>query len=183
MSTTQDPAPVEDLPARDPGLPEAVEIYDTTLRDGAQLEGISLTVDDKLRVTLKHQSEAEVAEIERLLKEELEKKSKTTEKPAMKLAVLLPASAKDIETAKNRIEFKLETGKAKGAVEELRKKFREDGWKESEAVLVDVAGTVVFSKNEGPTVTIVYVDPGLIPAEITISGSRIELETATPEKE
>ncbi|MED5220056.1 MAG: citramalate synthase [Actinomycetota bacterium] len=31
-------------------LPEAVEIYDTTLRDGAQLEGISLTVDDKLRI-------------------------------------------------------------------------------------------------------------------------------------
>ena len=31
-------------------LPEAVEIYDTTLRDGSQLEGISLTVDDKLRV-------------------------------------------------------------------------------------------------------------------------------------
>jgi len=27
-----------------------VEIYDTTLRDGSQLEGISLTVDDKLRV-------------------------------------------------------------------------------------------------------------------------------------
>ena len=31
-------------------LPEAVEIYDTTLRDGAQLEGISLTVADKLRI-------------------------------------------------------------------------------------------------------------------------------------
>ena len=30
--------------------PEAVEIYDTTLRDGSQLEGISLTVDDKLRI-------------------------------------------------------------------------------------------------------------------------------------
>ncbi len=30
--------------------PSAVEIYDTTLRDGAQLEGISLTVDDKLRI-------------------------------------------------------------------------------------------------------------------------------------
>ncbi|MCU1372112.1 MAG: 2-isopropylmalate synthase/homocitrate synthase family protein [Ilumatobacteraceae bacterium] len=40
----------DDLPARDPGLPESVEIYDTTLRDGAQLEGISLTVDDKLRI-------------------------------------------------------------------------------------------------------------------------------------
>ena len=34
----------------DAGLPEAVEIYDTTLRDGSQLEGISLTVDDKLRI-------------------------------------------------------------------------------------------------------------------------------------
>ena len=31
-------------------LPPAVEIYDTTLRDGSQLEGISLTVDDKLRI-------------------------------------------------------------------------------------------------------------------------------------
>ncbi|MGH9095173.1 MAG: citramalate synthase, partial [Acidimicrobiales bacterium] len=33
-----------------PELPEAVEIYDTTLRDGSQQEGLSLTVDDKLRV-------------------------------------------------------------------------------------------------------------------------------------
>ena len=31
-------------------LPEAVEVYDTTLRDGSQLEGLSLTVEDKLRV-------------------------------------------------------------------------------------------------------------------------------------
>jgi len=32
------------------GWPAAVQIYDTTLRDGSQQEGISLTVDDKLRV-------------------------------------------------------------------------------------------------------------------------------------
>ena len=31
-------------------LPESVEVFDTTLRDGSQLEGISLTVDDKLRI-------------------------------------------------------------------------------------------------------------------------------------
>ena len=31
-------------------LPTSVEIYDTTLRDGSQLEGISLTVEDKLRI-------------------------------------------------------------------------------------------------------------------------------------
>ncbi|HEX2737266.1 MAG TPA: hypothetical protein VHP57_03935, partial [Acidimicrobiia bacterium] len=40
----------ETLDTRDPGWPAAVEIYDTTLRDGSQLEGISLTVDDKLRI-------------------------------------------------------------------------------------------------------------------------------------
>ena len=47
MST--DPA----APGGAPGterLPSAVDIFDTTLRDGAQFEGISLTVEDKLRV-------------------------------------------------------------------------------------------------------------------------------------
>ena len=34
----------------DPAVPTKVEIYDTTLRDGSQLEGISLTVEDKLRI-------------------------------------------------------------------------------------------------------------------------------------
>ena len=38
-----------DPPKRRP-LPASVEIYDTTLRDGSQLEGISLTVEDKLRI-------------------------------------------------------------------------------------------------------------------------------------
>jgi 2-isopropylmalate synthase len=33
-----------------PAVPEAVEIYDTTLRDGSQREGLSITVDDKLRI-------------------------------------------------------------------------------------------------------------------------------------
>ena len=34
----------------DQSWPSQVDIYDTTLRDGSQLEGISLTVDDKLRI-------------------------------------------------------------------------------------------------------------------------------------
>jgi len=33
-----------------PRLPEHVDIFDTTLRDGAQFEGISLSVEDKLRI-------------------------------------------------------------------------------------------------------------------------------------
>ncbi|MEA3078221.1 MAG: 2-isopropylmalate synthase [Actinomycetota bacterium] len=34
----------------DPAVPVAVDVYDTTLRDGSQREGLSLTVDDKLRI-------------------------------------------------------------------------------------------------------------------------------------
>jgi len=36
--------------ADQPATARKVEIYDTTLRDGSQLEGISLTVDDKFRI-------------------------------------------------------------------------------------------------------------------------------------
>ncbi|HYI60533.1 MAG TPA: citramalate synthase [Acidimicrobiales bacterium] len=43
--------PAYDVAARRPaGAPTAVDVFDTTLRDGAQFEGISLTVEDKLRV-------------------------------------------------------------------------------------------------------------------------------------
>lgn len=35
---------------RAPHWPEAVEIFDTTLRDGSQFEGIALTANDKLRI-------------------------------------------------------------------------------------------------------------------------------------
>ena len=41
---------IDRRPVHDPAWPAAVDIYDTTLRDGSQLEGISLTVDDKLRI-------------------------------------------------------------------------------------------------------------------------------------
>jgi 2-isopropylmalate synthase len=44
------PMTIERLGQRDPSWPEAVEIFDTTLRDGSQFEGISLTADDKLRI-------------------------------------------------------------------------------------------------------------------------------------
>ncbi|MEA3216465.1 MAG: 2-isopropylmalate synthase [Acidimicrobiia bacterium] len=49
MSTSETPA-VDRSPHYDPSWPAAVEIFDTTLRDGSQFEGISLTVEDKLRV-------------------------------------------------------------------------------------------------------------------------------------
>ncbi len=43
-------APAGEVPSPAASATRRVEIYDTTLRDGTQLEGISLTVDDKLRI-------------------------------------------------------------------------------------------------------------------------------------
>jgi 2-isopropylmalate synthase len=49
--TPGSPTPPVDRTARyDPSWPAAVDVFDTTLRDGAQFEGISLTVEDKLAV-------------------------------------------------------------------------------------------------------------------------------------
>lgn len=45
-----EPMTIERIGQRDPSWPEAVEIFDTTLRDGSQFEGIALTAVDKLRI-------------------------------------------------------------------------------------------------------------------------------------
>ncbi len=44
------PAEQRARPGKQASATRQVEIYDTTLRDGSQLEGISLTVEDKLRI-------------------------------------------------------------------------------------------------------------------------------------
>ncbi|MGY9073465.1 MAG: citramalate synthase [Acidimicrobiales bacterium] len=50
MNDNSETAPLDRQGRRDPSWPAAVEIFDTTLRDGVQFEGISVSPDDKLRV-------------------------------------------------------------------------------------------------------------------------------------
>src|SRR5712671_2499318 len=49
-SSEGDKASNAGIPPSSEGDKASIEIYDTTLRDGSQLEGISLTVEDKLRI-------------------------------------------------------------------------------------------------------------------------------------
>jgi 2-isopropylmalate synthase len=50
MSEDSSAPPLDRQGRRDPRWPKKVEIFDTTLRDGVQFEGISVSPDDKLKV-------------------------------------------------------------------------------------------------------------------------------------
>src|SRR4051794_35445886 len=49
-STSQPISQPISQPSRPHGAPDHVEVFDTTLRDGLQVEGVSATVEDKLRI-------------------------------------------------------------------------------------------------------------------------------------
>ncbi len=93
-----------------------------------------------------------------------------------KVAVVLPADAKDVKQTKDQIKFTTGKGKAKAAVESFRTQFRDAGWKEDVASMAAVAGTLSFSKEDGQSLTITYSDTGFMPTEVSLSAMRAELE-------
>jgi len=93
-----------------------------------------------------------------------------------KVIVTLPADAKDVKQTKDEIKFTVTKGKSKAAVESLRTQFRDAGWKEDVASLERMAGTVLFSKENGQSVNITYSDTGFMPSEVSLSAMRAELE-------
>ena len=102
-------------------------------------------------VSVRFQSAAEIAERDRRMKEVAPKLRAAAEAKAAKeakeaaelaeknkvpkVAVTLPADAKDVKQTNDSIKFTLGKGKAKAAIESLRRQFRDAGWKE------DVAST------------------------------------------
>jgi hypothetical protein len=145
---------------------------------------------DKLLVSVRFQSAAEIAELDRRRKEEAPKLRAAAEAKAAKeaaelaerskvpkVAVTLPADAKDVKQTKDEIKFAVGKGKAKAAVESFRKQFRAAGWKEDVASLERMAGTLAFSKDD-QHVTITYSDTGFMPTEVSLSAMRAELEAA-----
>jgi hypothetical protein len=153
---------------------------------------IPYVLGDKLGVSVRFQSGAEIAERDRKIKElapklraEAEAKAAKEAKEAAelaeknkvpKVAVTLPADAKDVKQTNDSIKFTLGKGKAKVAVETLRAQFRSAGWKEDVASLERMAGTLLFSKEGGPSVTVTYSDTGFMPTEVSLSAMRTELE-------
>jgi hypothetical protein len=149
---------------------------------------------DKLLFSVRFQSAAEIAELDRRIKEEAPKLRAAAEAKAAKeakeaaelaernklpkVAITLPSDAKDVKQTKDEIKFTLGKGKAKEVVEALRTQLRNAGWKEDVASLERMAGTLSFSKENGPSVTITYSDTGFMPADVGLSAFRAELEAA-----
>lgn len=132
-------------------------------------------VDGKTRVILRHQSAAEVADLDRQFKQEFERQKMKKNVSLPKIVVTLPADANEVQQTKNRIEFKVAPGKARAAVESWRGQFVKDGWKEEVVVLESVAGSLSFTRSEH-RLTVIYTDTGLLPAEVTIHATGVELE-------
>ena len=124
-----------------------------------------------------------MAESLRLARAAAEKAKAAREAPKSiaKLAIAVPADAKDVKVSKSAIEFKLGGGRAKAVVEGLRQQLTKDGWKEEAATLQDMAGMVSL-KNGDQNVTVIYNDTRFMPAEVTIQAIGVELERAGEKK-
>ena len=143
----------------------------------------------KLLFSVRFQSAAEIAERDRKIKEQAPALRAAAEAKAAreaaelaernkvpKVTVALPADAKDVKQTKDSIKFTVGKGKAKAAVESFRTQFCEAGWKEDVASMAAMAGTLLFSKEGGQSVTITYSDTGFMPTEVSLSAMRAELE-------
>ncbi|OYW17458.1 MAG: hypothetical protein B7Z55_12495 [Planctomycetales bacterium 12-60-4] len=134
------------------------------------------TAEEGTRASLKHQTAAQVAEEETRAEAAIAKRKAAMNAPKTKVPVALPAEAADVKATATRLEIQLKSGRAKGVVVALQKQFVKDGWKEESAVVENEAGTITLTRGE-LNLSVIYVDPGFIPAEVTISLIGGELET------
>ena len=160
--------------------PIKIDFHDTVIyrNDAKDLLRLEMyTVEDKLRVSVTHQSAAEIEAIEAAIKAEaLAKKNrpKTENKPGV-LAITLPAEAKDVEATKKEIKFNIADGKSKSFAESLRKSLKADGWKETSSKFEAMFGLLIM-ENGKQELKVMYLETGVIPAEVTINGDGVELE-------
>ena len=143
----------------------------------------------KLRAFLRFQSAAEIAELDRQIKEqapalraaaEAKEKAKAARlaeanKPPPKIPITLPAGAQNVQASGGEIKFTVTHGQAKATAEALQKQFRDAGWKQDMATLDAMAGALSFSRTR-QSLTISYTDTGVMPTEITVSSMRGDLE-------
>ena len=148
----------------------------------------------KLGVSVRFQSAAEIAERDRKMKEmaprlraEAEAKAAKEAKEAAelaeknkppKVAVTLPAGAKDVKQTNDSIKFTLGKGKAKAAIESFGHSSATRVGKKSMRRWKRWPAHCRSQKKAGGSVTVTYSDTGFMPTEVSLSAFRAELEAA-----
>jgi hypothetical protein len=164
---------------------ESFLVFRNDAKDMLTLTMRDLPEKNMTRVALEEQSVAEVEEIDRQIKLAAEERKRKEEderkKPKPKATITLPAEASGVDATASEIEFKLPSGQAKAALAAIIKQFETAGWKVDSRAGENAAGQISLKK-DNLSISILYVDPGFIPAEITIAGSGLELERATADK-
>ncbi|MFO0914864.1 MAG: hypothetical protein U0795_18035 [Pirellulales bacterium] len=134
-------------------------------------------VDGGCHALLKHSTEAEVAELERQFQAEKARLAAEANKPKPQVTVRLPEGAGGVEELPNKIEFTVASGQGKKAYEAIVAQFTADGWTQENATLQDALGTVSLKKGD-LSLSVDFVDPGFIPAEVSITSFGAELKKA-----
>jgi len=123
------------------------------------------------KVEMEYLSPTQFAEMDRRAKEQGEKlkaklaAEKNAPKPQAKLK--LPAGATGLKKEGSSVSFKVAAGKAKDAVNDLRKQGSDLGWTEELAVLESIGGTASLKK-EPLSLSISYTDSGFSEGEVTV---------------
>lgn len=152
-------------------------------RNGAEdlLELETSVVDGKTRAELKFQTAADVAEIDRQVKAEVERRRKELEEEASRpkptVAITIPRGAENIEVETNEISFQVGAKKAKEAFDAIRKQLTDDGWEEEQLTQDANLGHASLKKGD-VSLTVTFVETGILPSELTITGFGVEVTRA-----
>jgi WD40-like Beta Propeller Repeat len=135
-----------------------------------------------VRVEVRHQTAAELAEEERLAKAqaEIEKKKEAERNRKLTVSVPLPEKAENLEhDSANLIEFNLPTGSGPATLKMYREHFLKAGWTEEKGAKFEKnSGSIDFKKGMY-SLTCGYFDTGIMDADIRISAfNNVVLEPA-----
>lgn len=138
-------------------------------------------VDGKTRATVEFQTAAEVAEMDRLVKAEQERLRQEREaeanRPKPTVAIRVPEEAENVEQDATELKFNVASGQAAAAYDAIRRQLIADGW-EAEQETKDVNLGHVSLRKDGHGVTVTFVETGILPSEVTVSGFGVQVRTA-----
>lgn len=137
-------------------------------------------IGDGTRILAKFMTAEEVEEENRKAKLAAQKAMK----PKAVKTLRIDSPSEGIETwtvTPRRIEAVAQSGKARKIAESVRNDLKKAGWEVTTEVVENIAGSIAMSKDD-LSVSIVYDDTGITPAELTISITGANFESAKPAK-